>query len=167
MNQPTCTCFPAEQVSATDDLGAKALEHGRIRHSFPPGQSASRQTADFRHRETSAAFVLPGNPVRSLRVLASRCQTRAESLSGTGFALESSRPRPPRGKPASIRLRAKRFGPAKVVIRNGSLSVIPKPWSTSGNTFALIDTNSLVRIDGSSTPEKKVSTLIVGKLTTA
>jgi len=167
LNEPADLYLLSGGASVGDyDLGAKALERAGFDIHFRQINLRPGKPLTFGTRGTSAAFVLPGNPVAHFV-----CWHLAVKLALNRFLglnsdwnlldldlLEGSLPRFDSRET---------FCPAKTVIRNGSLGVIPKPWSTSGNTFALIDTNSLVRIDGSSTPEKKVSTLIVGKLTAA
>lgn len=144
------------------DLGARALEQAGFAVHFRQVNLRPGKPLTFATRGDTAAFVLPGNPVAHFVCWHVAVKLALERFLGLAprwefLDLEVFDGQLPRPDPRQV------FWPAKVVIRDGRPGVIPKPWSTSGNTFVLPDTNALVRIDGTRANEGTIPTLLVGK----
>ncbi|MFZ4683837.1 MAG: molybdopterin-binding protein, partial [Terrimicrobiaceae bacterium] len=144
------------------DLGGRALEEAGFEVHFRQVNLRPGKPLTFATRENTAAFVLPGNPVSHFVCWHVAVKLALEQFLGLAprwefLDLEIFDAELPRPDPRQV------FWPAKVVIREGRPGVIPKPWSTSGNTFALTDTNALVRIDGTMAHAGTIPTLLVGK----
>ena len=105
----------------------------------------------FATRGSQAAFVIPGNPVSHFVCHHVAIRLAIDLLSGKQSlwnfldleiaSKETLRPNP-----------RETFWPAQVTIQNSNLIATPKPWSSSGNTFALTGTNALIRVSNTTPP---------------
>lgn len=96
-------------------------------------------------RGNQAAFVIPGNPVSHFVCFHIAIRLAVEIMSGirprwdfldlriTNFHLLKPNPR-------------ETFWPARVSFSNAALTTCAQPWSTSGDTFSLSETNALIRV---------------------
>lgn len=114
----------------------------------------------FATRGNRAAFVIPGNPVSHFV-----CYHTALRL-----AIELAAGRPPSWPALWVDLRdaatlqpdpRETWWPATALVSGGRLLVQPKPWSSSGNTFALAGTNALVQVNADSPRDGQALTLLL------
>lgn len=114
----------------------------------------------FATRGSQAAFVIPGNPVSHFVCYHTAIRLAVECAAGRpiewpavwldladGCALEQD----PR----------ETWWPATAVARDGRLTVSPKSWSSSGNSFSLAGTNALVQVNAQSPRGGKALTLLL------
>ncbi|MGJ8642032.1 MAG: molybdopterin molybdotransferase MoeA [Luteolibacter sp.] len=104
----------------------------------------------FATRGNQAAFVIPGNPVSHFVCYHVAIRLAIELFSGITptwqfLDLEFSEKETLRPNPRET------FWPAEVSIQNAKLIATPKPWSSSGDTFALTRTNALIRVGEANT----------------
>jgi len=115
----------------------------------------------FATRGHQAAFILPGNPVSHYVCFQVAVRPAVEVLAG----------RPPSWPVAWLPLAGgaaltpdarESWWPARVTAVEGNLSVSPKFWSNSGDTFSLAGTNALVLVNPHSPHDGRVLTLLPG-----
>lgn len=110
----------------------------------------------FATRGNQAAFVIPGNPVSHFVCYHVAIRLAIELMCGLKprwnfLDLEITNPNLIKPNPRET------FWPARVSISQGSLKAEARPWSTSGNTFSLTQTNALIRIN----PQANHQTLLL------
>lgn len=115
----------------------------------------------FATRGTQAAFVIPGNPVShfvcyhtAIRLAVECAAGRAASWPAVWLDLAdaSALQADPR----------ETWWPASARAVDGRITVHPKPWSSSGNSFALSGTNALVQVNAQSPANGRALTLLLG-----
>lgn len=114
----------------------------------------------FATRENQAAFVIPGNPVShfvcyhtALRLAIELASGRPASWPALWVDLQDAATLQPDARET--------WWPATASVREGRLLVQPKPWSSSGNTFALAGTNALVQVNTGSPRDGQALTLLL------
>ncbi|MDB6068999.1 MAG: molybdopterin molybdenumtransferase MoeA [Verrucomicrobiales bacterium] len=114
----------------------------------------------FATRGNRAAFVIPGNPVShfvcyhtALRLAVELAAGRPPSWPALWVDLQDAATLQPDARET--------WWPATAFVREGRLLVQPKPWSSSGNTFALAGTNALVQVNTQSPRDGQALTLLL------
>lgn len=114
----------------------------------------------FATRGTQAAFVLPGNPVSHFVCFHTAVRLAIECATGRPLAwpaiwlpltdntLLTPDPR-------------ETWWPAHVRVIEGQLTVTPKPWSSSANSFSLAGTNALILVNPTSPAQGRALTLLL------
>lgn len=141
------------------DFGAEALRRCGFTIHFDKVNLRPGKPLTFATRGRQLAFVIPGNPVSHFVCFHVAIRLALELLRGQPPAwdfldLELSGGETLRPDPRET------YWPARVRAEAGRLVVTPRRWSTSGDTFSLAGTNSLVRVNDSP-PAGRVPTLLL------
>ena len=128
------------------DHGADVLLSSGFTVHFDKVNLRPGKPLTFATRGDQVAFVIPGNPVSHFACFHVAIRLAIELLSGMVprwdfLDLEISNQE--LFKPNQ----RETFWPASVSVSGGRLVAKAQKWSTSGDTFSLIETNSLIRID--------------------
>jgi molybdopterin molybdotransferase len=127
------------------DFGAEALQRLGFTIHFDRVNLRPGKPLTFATRGDQIAFVIPGNPVSHFVCFHVAIRLAVEILSGLKpnwdfLTIDIL-------KPEILRENFREtFWPAESRIQDGLLTVTPKRWSTSGDTFSLAGTNALIRI---------------------
>lgn len=143
------------------DFGAEALRRLGFTIHFDKVNLRPGKPLTFATRGTQLAFVIPGNPVSHFVCFHVAIRLAVERLCGL----------PPSWNFLPLQLAAdgpivtpgprEAYWPATVSIRDGRLIVTPKRWSTSGDTFSLVGTNALARVNQTSPHQGRLETLLL------
>jgi molybdopterin molybdotransferase len=142
------------------DFGADALRRLGYTIHFDRVNLRPGKPLTFATREGQAAFVIPGNPVSHFACFQVAVRLALEVLGGRQ-PWWSFLQLPVAGG-AALRGNAREtFWPARAVVREGALAVVPLAWSSSGDTFSLAGVNALIRIAADSIPGEIVPVLLL------
>lgn len=142
------------------DFGAAALRRLGFEIHFDRVNLRPGKPLIFATRGAQAAFVVPGNPISHFVCFQTAIRLAIERLAGLPDSWNPLHATLAGG--AEIRPDPREtYWPARAFAAEGKLCVEPKPWSTSGNTFALAGTNALIRVDGSFDPTGPVEILLL------
>ena len=148
------------------DFGAAVLRRLGFTIHFDKVNLRPGKPLTFATRGTQAAFVVPGNPVSHFVCFHVAIRLAIERLSGREPSWNLARLPLAGGEPLRPDPR-ETYCPARVFVRDGQLAVMPKRWSTSGDTFSLAGTNALVRVSENSPSDGRVETLLLDVPTSA
>lgn len=142
------------------DFGARALKELGFTIHFDKVKIRPGKPLTFATRENQAAFVIPGNPVSHFVCYHIAVRLAAECMAGLKprwheewLALEGGEPLAPDDREI--------FWPARARLLNDRVTVTPKRWSTSGDTFSLAGVNALVRVKANSPENGRAATLLL------
>ena len=142
------------------DFGAQALKRLGYTIHFDRVNLRPGKPLTFATKGNQAAFVLPGNPVSHFV-----CFQLAVKL-----AIELAAGRTPQWPlvwaelgegPTLSQDQRESWWPARTSVVDGRLITSPKRWSTSGDTFSLAGTNSLILVNSTSPNEGRALTLFL------
>ncbi|MEP5505357.1 MAG: molybdopterin molybdotransferase MoeA, partial [Luteolibacter sp.] len=127
------------------DYGASTLREIGFTIHFDKVNLRPGKPLTFATRGSQAAFVIPGNPVSHFVCHHLAIRLAIDLLSGIipswhFLDLEITNKELLRPNPRET------FWPAQVSHQNGHLIATAKPWSSSGDTFSLSQTNALIRV---------------------
>lgn len=145
------------------DFGTEALRRLGFTIHFDRVNLRPGKPLTFATRGNQAAFVIPGNPVSHFVCYHVAIRLAVELLAGlpetwNQLPLEIDGGEPVKPDPRET------FWPARVSIRNGRLAVTPLRWSTSGDTFSLVGTNALARVNSTSPAGGIIQTLLLNPI---
>ncbi len=142
------------------DFSTKALRHLGFTVHFDRVNIRPGKPLTFATRGARAAFVLPGNPVShfvcfqtAVRLAVELAAGRAPSWPAVWLELHG-------GEPLAADPR-ETWWPARAAVHEGRLTVTPRRWSSSGNTFSLAGTNALVLVNPDSPANGRALTLLL------
>jgi molybdopterin molybdotransferase len=127
------------------DFGARALREAGFTIHFDKVNLRPGKPLTFATRGAQAAFVIPGNPVSHFVCFQTVIRLAIERFLGLAPRWSFIRAVLGGDQPLPIDQR-ETFWPARVVVHDGDLVVLPKAWSSSGDTFSLVGTNALIRV---------------------
>ena len=142
------------------DHGAETLRRLGYTIHFDRVNLRPGKPLTFATRGSQAAFVVPGNPVSHFVCFHTAVKLAVEIAAGcpvTWPALWVDLS----GGPTLTTDPRETWWPAKTSVRGGRLSVMPLPWSSSGNTFSLAGTNALMLVNSTSPADGKALTLLL------
>ena len=142
------------------DFGANALRELGYTIHFDRVNLRPGKPLTFATRGNQAAFVLPGNPVSHFVCFHTAVRLALEQAAGYPISwptlwLELDGPDLIEPSPRET------WWPARATVSQGKLSVTPKPWSSSGHTFALAGTNALILVNSESPRDGRALTLLL------
>lgn len=142
------------------DFGAEVLRRLGFTIHFDKVNLRPGKPLTFATNGDRAAFVVPGNPVSHFVCFHVAIRCALECMAGRAPAWNPVRLEVRGGEPLRPDPR-ETYWPARVVAADGRLTVVPRRWSTSGDTFSLAGTNALVRIAGPVPADGWVETLLL------
>ena len=142
------------------DFGAEALRKLGFTIHFDRVNLRPGKPLTFATRGAQAAFVVPGNPVSHFVCYHLGVRLAIERLCGLVPAWNLVRLPLHGGEPLQAESR-ETYWLARTQTQDGRLVVVPKRWSTSGDTFSLAGTNALVRVNAQSPADGIAETLLL------